>query len=351
MRAFIIRPFEKKKDLKGNEIDFDEVARVLIHPALEAIGAEGRETLDIVKSGNIRIDMFRRLLTADLVVADLSIHNANIFYELGIRHALRDQGTFMLRCDADKFPFDLQTDRYFTYNKEKPEASLADLIDALKSVQAEIQKDYTAKDSPVFMSLPNLTEPESWRFNPVPQDFGEEVARAKTDKRAGDLALLSNEVKGFEWEQNGWRTVGLAQFDLKSYAPAKVTWEYVRRPEPTDLQSNILLGTIYERLADLTRSTQALDRAIANKAIESSQRAEVYALLGRNAKTRWRDEWVNDPPESRATTAFRSPHLRDSFENYKRAFDEDLNHFYSGLNALAMLSILMELAGTLPDIW
>ena len=351
MRAFIIRPFEKKKDLKGNEIDFDEVARVLIHPALEAIGAEGRETLDIVKSGNIRIDMFRRLLTADLVVADLSIHNANIFYELGIRHALRDQGTFMLRCDADKFPFDLQTDRYFTYNKEKPEASLEDLINALKSVEAEIQKDYTAKDSPVFMSLPNLTEPESWRFNPVPQDFGEEVARAKSDKRAGDLALLSNEVKGFEWEQNGWRTVGLAQFDLKSYAPAKVTWEYVRRPEPTDLQSNILLGTIYERLADLTRSTQALDRAIANKAIESSQRAEVYALLGRNAKTRWRDEWVNDPPESRATTAFRSPHLRDSFENYKRAFDEDLNHFYSGLNALAMLSILMELAGTLPDIW
>jgi len=351
LRAFIIRPFEKKKDLKGNEIDFDEVARVLIHPALEAIGAEGRETLDIVKSGNIRIDMFRRLLTADLVVADLSIHNANIFYELGIRHALRDQGTFMLRCDADKFPFDLQTDRYFTYNKEKPAASLADLINALKSVQAEIQKDYTAKDSPVFMSLPNLTEPESWRFNPVPQDFGEEVARAKADKRAGDLALLSNEVKGFEWEQNGWRTVGLAQFDLKSYVPAKVTWEYVRRSEPTDLQSNILLGTIYERLGDLTRSTQALDRAIQNKGIESSQRAEVYALLGRNAKTRWRDEWVTDPPESRAPTAFRSPHLSDSFENYKRAFDEDLNHFYSGLNALAMLSILIELAGTLPGIW
>ncbi|HEV8371510.1 MAG TPA: tetratricopeptide repeat-containing protein [Pyrinomonadaceae bacterium] len=351
MRAFIIRPFEKKKDLNGNEIDFDEVARVLIDPALSAIGAEGRETLDIVKSGNIRIDMFRRLLTADLVVADLSIHNANIFYELGIRHALREHGTFMLRCDADKFPFDLQTDRYFTYNKENPAASLPDLISALKSVMAEIQKDYTAKDSPVFMSLPNLTEPESSRFNPVPQDFGEEVTRAKSDGRAGDLALFSNEVKGFEWEQNGWRTVGRAQFDLKSYASAKVTWEYVRRLEPSDLESNILLGTIYERLGDLTRSTQALDRAIENEDIQSNQRAEVYALLGRNAKTRWRDEWVNDLPESRVTTSFRSPHLRDSFENYRRAFEEDLNHFYSGLNALAMLSILIELATKLPNIW
>ena len=71
MRAFIIRPFGKKKDGKGDEIDFDAVARDLIDPALTAVGAEGRETLDIVQSGNIRTDMFRRLLTADLVVADL----------------------------------------------------------------------------------------------------------------------------------------------------------------------------------------------------------------------------------------------------------------------------------------
>src|SRR6185503_14862259 len=130
MRAFIIRPFGKKKDLKGNEIDFDQIATDLIDPALTAINAEGRETLDIVESGNIRVDMFRRLLTADLVVADLSIHNANVFYELGIRHALRDHGTLMLRSDADAFPFDLQTDRYFTYDKNDPKASRKDLIES-----------------------------------------------------------------------------------------------------------------------------------------------------------------------------------------------------------------------------
>src|SRR5690349_11503661 len=132
MRAFIIRPFGRKQDGKGNEIDFDKVANELIGPALAAVGAEGRETLDIVKSGNIRVDMFRRLLTADLVVADLSIHNANVFYELGIRHALRDRSTFMLRCRADAFPFDLQTDRYLEYNKDDPAARLEDLIAALR---------------------------------------------------------------------------------------------------------------------------------------------------------------------------------------------------------------------------
>ena len=222
MRAFIIRPFGTKKDDKGNEINFNKVADELIGPALEAIGAEGRDTLDIFESGNIRFDMFRRLLTADLVVADLSIRNANVFYELGIRHALREHGTLMIRCDADPdaFPFDLQTDRYFTYNRNDPKSSLPQLIESLRATQDKAHTDYSAKDSPVFTSLPNLKEPDPSQFKTVPQDFGEEVERAAANKQAGDLALLSYEVKGFEWESQGWRLVGKAQFDLNALAAA-----------------------------------------------------------------------------------------------------------------------------------
>ena len=346
MRAFIVRPFGTK-----NDIDFDEVERALIAPALKAIGAEGGTTIDILQSGNIRVDMFRRLLTADLVVADLSIHNANVFYELGIRHALRDHGTFMLRCDADKFPFDLQTDRYFVYKKEDPAASLPDLIEALKRTKDMMEKDAAAKDSPVFTSLPNLVEPDQSLFNPVPQDFGEEVARAAADRQAGDLALLSYEVRGFEWEARGWRTVGSAQFDLRALAGARETWESVRGLEPSDLEANIRLGTIYERLGDLTRSTQALERALANNSIKSADRAETYSLLARNAKTRWRGDWESAPPEERRATALRSPYLIDAYEQYERAFAEDINHYYSGLNALAMLKVMIELAKALPDVW
>jgi hypothetical protein len=43
--------------------------------------------------------------------------------------------------------------------------------------------------------------------------------------------------------------------------------------------------------------------------------------------------------------------LQESFENYDRAFDEDLNHFYSGLNALAMLKVMLALAEALPEVW
>lgn len=351
MRAFIIRPFGKKQDGKGNEIDFDRVANELIGPALAAVGAEGRETLDIVKSGNIRVDMFRRLLTADLVVADLSIHNANVFYELGIRHALRDHGTMMLRCDADAFPFDLQTDRYFTYDKNDPKASLQALIAALRSVTDEIDKDYTAKDSPVFTSLPKLTEPDPSLFNPVPQDFGEDVSRAASNREAGDLSLLSHEVHDLEWELRGWRVVGNAQFEIDALPGARTTWENVRKLDPQDLEANIRLGTIYQRLGDLVSSTQALERALANPAIYPAQRAEAYALMASNLKRRWISDWATASPDERPAAALRSPHLQESFENYRFAFNEYLNHFYSGLNALAMLKITIALAELLPDVW
>ena len=353
MRAFIIRPFGIKKDDEGNDLDFNKVSTELIGPALAAVAAEGRETLDITESGNIRFDMFRRLLAADLIVADLSVRNANVYYELGIRHAVRQHGTVMIRCDvgADAFPFDLQTDRYFTYKRSDPKASLPELIETLRATLVKAQKDFSAKDSPVFTSVPNLKEPDASQFNAVPQDFGEDVAKAVARKQAGDLVLFSDETKGFEWESSGYRLVGKAQFDLGATAGAKATWEHVLKLDPQDLEANLLLGTIYERLGDLESSTLALKRALENKDITGDQRAEAYALIGRNYKTRWRKEWESKPANERAAVALRSRYLKESFENYNAAFDEHLNHFYSGLNALAMLKIIIALAELQPTVW
>src|SRR5215208_1447120 len=226
MQAFIVRPFGKKKDLQGTEIDFNEVERLLIAPALEAVGATGGTTIDIVESGNIRPDMFRLLVTADLVVADLSIHNANVFYELGIRHALRDKRTHLIRCKADATIFDLQTDRYLQYDRDDPAASLAALIDGLRQTT-----DSTEQDSPVFRLLPDLREQRRSVFLVVPPGFRDEVERATEGEHAGDLELLGAEVRGFEWESEGLRVVGRAQFGLGASEGARITWEFVRQLE------------------------------------------------------------------------------------------------------------------------
>jgi len=343
MRAFIVRPFGLK-----NEIDFDAVEANLIGPALDKLGVTGRTTGEIVGQGNIRTDMFQLLLTADLVVADLSIHNANVFYELGIRHALRDRHTFLLRCNVDKYPFDLQTDRYFTYKKEAP----ADSVDALAAaLRATIDEGKT--NSPVFASLPNMKEQDPSEFMAVPLGFGEEVERAASERRLGDLGLLAAEAKGFYWETEGLRAVGRAQYEAKDFKGAKNTWETLRRTNREyDLEGNLLLGTIYERLGKITDSNLALDRALDNKEIPKDKRAEAYALQGRNAKTLWRREWetVADAA-AKPAAALKSGLLQDSFESYERAFEEDLNHFYSGLNALAMLRVMIELATAQPNAW
>ena len=98
-----------------NDVDFDKVEAELIQPALRQAGISGSTTASILEAGNIREDMFCLLLTADIVIADVSIHNANVFYELGIRHALRDKKTYLIRCAKDEIPFDLKTDRYLSY--------------------------------------------------------------------------------------------------------------------------------------------------------------------------------------------------------------------------------------------
>jgi hypothetical protein len=347
MRAFIIRPFGKK-----NDIDFDDVEQKLIDPALNRLGITGRTTMEIRRQGNIRLDMFQRLLTADLVIADISIHNANVYYELGVRHALRGRHTFMIRArgadiKTDEVPFDIKTDRYLAYDGVNPATSLDDLVEGLRqTINSE------AEDSPVFQMLPDLDEQDRARFLPIPRDYREEVERATQKQELGDLELLAAEARGFEWESEALRLVGRAQFNLKAFEGGRATWEAVRKQDGLDVEANTLLGTIYQRLGDLTSSDQALKRVLTRSGLDKEARAEVRSLLGRNAKSQWTAEWRQGTSlADRQRRALVSPHLDESFEAYEAAFKEDLNHFYSGLNSLAMLTIQTKLAELMPDVW
>jgi tetratricopeptide (TPR) repeat protein len=366
MRAFIIRPFGVR-----DGIDFDRVEKMLIAPALKAVKAEGRTTIEILEAGNIRIDMFERLLASDLVVADISTNNPNVFYELGIRHALRARRTYLIRAktrspealgkgaakkttgkktpsqEAEKakdVPFDLKTDRYLEYDPKAPAKTLDNLIAGLNATLANEDRD-----SPVFLSLPNLKEQDGSRFIPVPLEFGEEVQRAVASDDAARLTLLSIETQGFPWESEGLRTVGRALFHEKVYGGAKVAWESLRKLKEYDFEANRMLGNIYQRLGDVAASNRALDRAL-KTATEPSQLAEVHGQLGRNKKQMWKDSW-SKAGERRAEAALRSPLLEEAYEQYLEAFDMDLNAYYPGLNALGLAVVLEELAVKMPDAW
>ena len=54
------------------------------------VGAHMEVVRQVADAGNIRADMFALIIEADLVICDITVHNANVFYELGIRHARLD---------------------------------------------------------------------------------------------------------------------------------------------------------------------------------------------------------------------------------------------------------------------
>ncbi len=94
--CFVDMPFGQKPDLKsGVLVDFDQIYNEAIKPAIEQCGLEPLRGDEESTGGIIHSAMFARLLLAEFVVADLSLANANVFYELGIRHAAKPFTRFL----------------------------------------------------------------------------------------------------------------------------------------------------------------------------------------------------------------------------------------------------------------
>jgi hypothetical protein len=368
-QVFIVRPFGKKSSYKKEangtvspiEFDFDDVQSKLIDPALRQAGVVGGTTGEIFKAGSIHEDMFTLLLTSDLIIADISIYNANVFYELGIRHTLRKKGAILIKCSgSDETPFDIIGYRYISYAKDNPSASIAELVQAIKET---IQSN--GNDSPVFNWLPKLEEQDAERFKAMPNDFVEEVKIAFDTQQEGRLALMAEETEGYSWQGPALRLIGESMFNLKAMDSARTVWEQIRSDKPFDKQANDRLATIYQRLAGrelaqnpteavslLSRSNLAIGNLLSlYENLDKQERAEAFALKARNIKTQWINTWRDVDKNEIGAMAVQSGYLQASFENYERGYYENLNHFYSGINALSLLTIMIELAETYPVEW
>jgi hypothetical protein len=333
-------------------IDFDLVHKHLIGPALARLNIRGETATAVVVAGNIREDMFHRLITSDLVIADLSMHNANVFYELGIRQAFRDKYTFLVRCNLSEYPFDLKTDRYFDYDVldllENGEKTAERLAEALRATIMSYKAD-----SPVFKLLPQLEAEDRSRFIAVPDEFREEVERARQLRLPEHLRMLAVECEDSLWEVEGLRQVGRAQFESNFIDDAKVTWEQIVNRYPDDIEANTTLSTVYQRRNDAARSEQALARVSRMGTLTANRQSQLRSLNGRNLKEAWTKKW--DRPGlttvERQRLALSSPLLQRSFDAFEESFKGDLNNAYAGLNALTLLVIQTELARKLPDVW
>lgn len=206
LHVFIAMPFGVKADGNGKLIDFEQVYAQLIKPALEDAGLEVLRADEEQAAGDIRADMFQELLMADLVVADLTLDNPNVWYELGVRHALRARGVILIQGPRATQPFDIYTDRKMHYHLRDgaPDPdTLAAERRALRDLAREtLQAWHGRKSSPVYSLLPNLEEPawnrlrvgaalEYWERY---QEWAIRIEVARNGDRPEDILVLADEA-------------------------------------------------------------------------------------------------------------------------------------------------------------
>lgn len=105
-KAFVIMPFSQ---------EFDDVYTYLIAYSLKRAGFEVLRADSIESQSNILRDIICGILESDLIVADLTEANPNVYYELGLAHAL-EKKTILLCQELNDIPFDLRSYRILTYS-------------------------------------------------------------------------------------------------------------------------------------------------------------------------------------------------------------------------------------------
>jgi len=148
--CFVLMPFGKKSVSSGGLVDFDAVYTDLIAPGIDEAGLDPLRADQELTGGIIHKSMFERLILCDFAVADLTSASANVFYELGIRHAVRPASTLLLFAEGTgQLPFDVALLRALPY-RIGPAGGPADL--STRSAIASRLKEARdlAADSPIF---------------------------------------------------------------------------------------------------------------------------------------------------------------------------------------------------------
>lgn len=157
--AFMVMPFGRKPTdavERGapTEVDFDALWHEVFEPVLDEAGyTPVRADAD---TGALVIEqMIQRLAVADLVVAEVSTPNANVYYEVGVRHAARTTGCVLVAADWARPVFDLSTVRQVRYPLGDGRVTDAGAGAARDAIRAGLEA-LVDGTSPVFEAVPGF---------------------------------------------------------------------------------------------------------------------------------------------------------------------------------------------------
>ena len=344
--CFVVMPFGNKKDPTGGpDIDFNRVYEEGIKPAIEAAGIEPIRADAERVGGIIHKPMFERLLLCDYAVADLTTANANVFYELGVRHAARPATTVSIFAEHQSLPFDINFLRALPYSLGEENRFGAEQAEALRTaLTAQLQelRQQAAEpttDSPLFQLLPDYGPPD--------------IARLKTDVFRDQVAY-SNEAKErlarirSQQDKDALRAeaqklgdnladteAGVLVDLYLSYRALSMWQEMVDFYEalPATLKNTVMVreqyGFALNRLGERDQAARVLQALVDDHGASS----ETCGILGRVYKDQWQEA------RKKGSLILATGFLDKAIKTYLQGFEADWRDAYPGINAVTLLEI------------
>lgn len=329
-------PFGKKVALDGRIVNFDDVYERIIRPAIIAAGLEPLRADEELAGGIIHKPMFERLILCEYAVADLTTANANVFYELGVRHAVRPWATQLLFANGwGQLPFDVTSLRAQPYQltsagtPAEPERCAAGLTERLVAAQQ------ANTDSPLFQLLEGFPDIQHLKTDV----FRERLRYAEDIKSKLAAARKSGVDAVFEVEQalgDIGHTDSAIVVDLFLSYRAVKGWD--KMVALCDRMSPPLAATlmIREQLAlALNRMGRGEDaeQILLDLIRDRGASSETYGILGRVYKDRWECALAQNQ-------ALRARGLLDKAINaYLLGFEADWRDAYPGVNAVTLMEM------------
>jgi len=143
-KCFVIMPFSKTKSC--SEDKWTEIFAYIIKPAVEGSGLGYACERSVAERENIIKGILDALNKANVVIADLTDNNPNVFYELGVRHTLTNR-TILIAQGEKHIPFDLKPYPVAFYS-ESP-AKIAEFKKVIKKKLEDIELNPDRSDNPV----------------------------------------------------------------------------------------------------------------------------------------------------------------------------------------------------------
>lgn len=156
-KCFVVMPFGKKP-YKDGLFDFDKIYKTVMQRAIRMAGMEPIRADETDGNRPIHADMFKDLRDQPVVLADLSMHNPNVFYELGVRHVMSPTGTVLMCANGFQLPFDVALSRtiYYEYDGKNIDWEEAERMVKALHAALEVAKRGSGVDSPVYAFLEDV---------------------------------------------------------------------------------------------------------------------------------------------------------------------------------------------------